>query len=234
MSLADQASSVAVVTGLLAEARCLRGLKVRIACSGGSAERARAEAMRLIADGAIAVVSFGLAGGLAPELRPGDLVLPETVRLPEGQSIATDPAWRQRLSSRLEAGGVSVCGGTLAGSERVAATPSDKRTLFGTTGARAVDMESHAVAQVTRDAGIPFVVIRAIADPADRVIPQPALEALRPDGRIRIPAVLGGVIRQPGVLIALVRLGRDTAIALATLRRAAALSGAFLAYERGV
>jgi adenosylhomocysteine nucleosidase len=234
VSLEHAGSSVAVVTGLLVEARCLRGLKVRTACSGGSAERARAEAMRLIADGATALVSFGLAGGLAPELRPGDLVLPETVRLPEGQSIATDSAWRQRLSSRLEAGGVPPVRGALAGSERVVATPSDKRMLFGTTGARAVDMESHRVAQVARSAGIPFVVIRAIADPADRVIPQPALEALRPDGRIRIPAVLGGMIRQPGVLIALVRLGRDTATALTTLRRAAVLSGALLACDRGV
>lgn len=233
MSLENAGSPVAVVTGLLAEARCLRGLQVRIACSGGSAERARAEATRLIADGATALVSFGLAGGLAPDLRPGDLVLPETVRSPEGQSIATDPAWRQRLSSRLEAGGVPAVRGTLAGSERVAATLSDKRTLFETTGARAVDMESHAAAAIAHCADIPFLVIRAIADPADRVIPQSALEALRPDGRIRIPALLGGLIRQPSELIALVRLGRDTASALATLRRAAAQSGTLLAYDRG-
>jgi adenosylhomocysteine nucleosidase len=234
VSLAEEANPVAVVTGLLAEARCLRGLKMRIACTGGSAERAHAEALRLVAGGASALVSFGLAGGLVPELRPGDLLLPETVRSPSGESIRTHLPWRQRLSSVLQAGSVSISDGTLAGSARVVAVPSDKRALFETTGARAVDMESYVVAEVARNAGIPFVVIRAIADPADRAIPQPALEALRPDGRIRIPAIVGGVIRQPGQLSALVRLGRDTATALATLRRAAALCGAFLAYDRGL
>ena len=70
---------------------------MRVACSGGSPERARAEAARLAAEGATGLVSFGLAGGLAPELRPGDLVLPETVQAPDGRSLPTDPAWRDNL-----------------------------------------------------------------------------------------------------------------------------------------
>ena len=80
MSTAGHSATVGVVTGSWVEARCLRRQDVRVACSGGSAERARSEAARLVAEGAAALVSFGLAGGLAPELRPGDLLLPETVR----------------------------------------------------------------------------------------------------------------------------------------------------------
>jgi hypothetical protein len=155
------------------------------------------------------------------------------VRSPEGRSIPTDPLWRQELQSLLEAGGLRSTGGGLAGSERVVAAVSDKQALLATTGACAVDMESHAVATIASDAGIPFLVVRAIADPADRVIPQAALEALRPDGQVRVAAVLGGVIRQPSQLIALLRLARESAVALTNLRRAAALGGPRLGYDQG-
>jgi hopanoid-associated phosphorylase len=225
------AGRVAVVTGLRSEARCLRGLSVRVACSGASPERARAEAARLLAEGAAALVSFGLAGGLAPELCPGDLLVPEAVLSPHGRSIPTDPAWRGRLWASLERGGLRVIGGMLAGSEQVVATVAAKRSLRAATGAAAVDMESHAVAAVARAAGLPFLVLRAIADPHDRALPQTALEVVRPDGHVRVRGVLGGVIRQPGQLLALFRLGRDSAAALATLRRAARLAGRTLALE---
>jgi adenosylhomocysteine nucleosidase len=229
----EGAAAVGVVAGLRAEARCLRGLNVRIACTGGSSQRARAEAARLLAEGAAGLVSFGLAGGLAPELRPGDLVLPETVRAPDGLMLAADPSWRERLRALFARGRLGATSGAQAGSDRIVATAWEKRLLLEATGALAVDMESHAIAAVASGAGVPFVILRAIADPHDRVIPQAALEALRPDGRVRLPSVLGGVTREPRQLIALLRLGRDTAAALATLRRAATLGGPALGFDRG-
>ncbi|MGH6899279.1 MAG: phosphorylase [Geminicoccaceae bacterium] len=228
----EDATAVGVVTGLRTEARCLRGLNLRIGYSGGSSQRSRAEAARLLAEGAAGLVSFGLAGGLAPDLRPGDLLLPETVLSPDGSSLAGDPPWRERLKALFERGGLRPMGGALAGSDRILATACDKRGLHEATGALAVDMESHEVAAAASAAGVPFVVVRAIADPYQRVIPQAALEALRPDGRVRVLAVLGGVIREPGQLLALLRLGRDTAAALAALRRAAALGGPALGFDR--
>lgn len=226
-------ASLGVITGMLAEARCLRALDVRVACSGGSSERARADAGRLVAEGVAGLVSFGLAGGLAPDLRAGDLLLPETIRTPQGLAIPTDPRWRERLRSRLEKGGLRPAGGALAGCARIVATTRDKQALFEATGVVAVDMESHEVAAIAGAGGIPFLVIRAIADPHDRVIPQAAREALRPDGQVRVLATLGGVIREPGQLIALFRLGRESAAALATLRRVVALGGRDLGFDRG-
>jgi adenosylhomocysteine nucleosidase len=228
----EHAPTIAVVTGLRAEARCLRGLSLRIACSGGSSERARTEATRLVTEGGVALVSFGLAGGLAPNLRPGDLLLPETVRLPDGRSVPTDQPWRERLRALFERGELRPTGGTLAGSDGVVATTADKQALREATGAVAVDMESHALAAVASTEGIPFLVVRAIADPHDQVVPQAALEALRPDGRVHVIATLGGVIRQPRQLIALIRLGRHTAAALATLRRGVPLGKPDLGYDR--
>jgi hopanoid-associated phosphorylase len=223
---AGRSATIGVITGLRAEARCLRGLDVRVACSGGSAERAQGEAARLIAEGAVGLVSFGLAGGLAPQLRPGDLLLPETVRSTGRAAWSVDAIWRERLHARLAAGGLEPIAGALVGSERIVATASDKGALFEATGALAVDMESHEVAAVATAAGLPFLVIRALADPHDQIVPQVAWEALRPDGRVRLRATLGGLIRQPDQLMALLRLGRHSARGLASLRRAAALSGA--------
>ncbi len=222
---------IGVVTGLRAEASCLCGSDVRIACSGGSAERARSEAARLVADGAVGLVSCGLAGGLAPQLRPGDLLLPGSVRSAGLASWSVDPIWRERVHARLAAGGVEPKPGSLVGSDHIVAMASDKRALFEATGAQAVDMESHEVAAVATAAGLPFLVVRALADPHDQVIPQVAREALRPDGRVRLQATLGGLIRQPGALMALLRLAPQTARGLASLRRAAALAGAGFGFE---
>jgi adenosylhomocysteine nucleosidase len=224
-------ATIGVVTGLRVEARCLGGLDVHVACSGGSAERARSEAERLVADGATGLVSFGLAGGLAVQLRPGDLLLPEMVRGAGPISGSVDAVWRDRVHARLAAGGLEPKAGALVGSERIVPTAADKRALFEATGAEAVDMESHAVAAVAAAAGLPFLVIRALADAHDQVIPQVAREALRPDGRVRLRATLGGLIRQPGELLALLRLARQSARGLSTLRRAAALAGRRLSFD---
>jgi adenosylhomocysteine nucleosidase len=226
-----RSSPVGVVTGLRVEARCLRGLDVRVGCSGGSAERARDEATRLVIEGAVGLVSFGLAGGLTPQLRPGDLLLPESVRGAGRASWSIDPIWRERVYARLSADGLEPKSGALVGSDRIIVTASEKRALFGATGAQAVDMESHEVAAVATAAGLPLLVLRAVADPSDQVIPQVAREALRPDGRVRIRATLGGLIRQPGDLMALLRLTRQSARALASLRRAAALAGPGLGFD---
>ena len=230
MSGSAPAITVAVVAGFRAEARGLDRLEITVAFSGGSAERASAEAERLVGEGAAALVSFGLAGGLAPELRPGDLLLPEAVRDARGASWPVERAWRERVRARLENGGIAPEAGAIAGSDRILATAADKKGLFEATGASAVDMESHAVAAVASAAGIPFLTLRVLADPADQVVPQVAREALRPDGRIRVRATFGGLLRAPGELVPLVRLARQSASALKVLRRAALLAGPRLGF----
>ncbi|HSA81581.1 MAG TPA: hypothetical protein VLE23_12240 [Geminicoccaceae bacterium] len=209
---------IGVVTGLRAEARCLGGLDVAVACSGARPARARAEAARLIAEGAEGLVSFGLAGGLSPAVAPGDLVLADAVVLPGGERIATDLAWRSRLSARIEVAGSAPHRAAVAGSDRLLTTIAAKRTLLETTGALAVDMESHAVAEAAHRAGLPFVVLRAVADPSDQALPRAATIALGPGGEVRLLAVALALFERPGEMPALLRLGRQSRRALAALR----------------
>jgi adenosylhomocysteine nucleosidase len=220
---------IGVVTGARAEARCLGGLDVAVACSGARPARARAAAARLIAGGAAGLVSFGLAGGLSPALASGDLVLADAVVLPAGERITTDPAWRSRLAARIEAAAPRQA--AVVGSERLLVTSAAKGALFAATGAVAVDMESHAVAEAARRAGLPFVVLRAIADPADQTLPRAATVALGPHGEVRLPAVARSLLERPGELPALLRLGRQSRRALAVLRRVVLLAGPALALD---
>ena len=217
---------IGIVTGLLSETGCIPPSTDRqIVCTGADAPRARQAASALVDQGARALLSFGLAGGLAPEARPGDLLLSEAVVLPGGGEVATDPAWRARLETRLHLSGPAVHGGLVAGSEAPVVSVEDKRRLRDATGAIGVDMESAGVAEAARGAGLPFVVLRAVADPASQRLPDAAGRVLGPDGRIRALAVARGLLDRPQDLPPLLRLWRQSARAHAALRRAALLAG---------
>lgn len=213
---------IGVVTGFRAEARCLPAGLASVVCSGAEPERARHLAGELVAAGASLLISFGVAGALGPGLVTGDLVLPEAVLTPDDRRLACDVEFRTRLAAALTAQGIrQVAAPLLAGSGMIVSEPAARRALFARTGATAVDMESHAVAEAAAAAGRPFLVIRAIADTADDRMPSLAAKALRPDGSTDVSAVLRGLLVHPGDLPDLLRLATRTRRALRTLARTA-------------
>lgn len=217
-------SRIGVVVGYRAEARCLAGSDLRVACSGADPDQARAVARRFHDQGVAGLVSFGLAGGLAADLTPGDLLLPQAVIVPGGGTIATAPAWRGRLAATLERAGLPARGGPITGSEEIVAMPAAKQALHARTGAVAVDMESHAVAQVADQVGLPFVVLRAVADRSDQLIPRAAQRAIDAQGDVHLPAVISRLLARPWEIFGLIDLGRSSSRGLASLRRVAVLA----------
>jgi adenosylhomocysteine nucleosidase len=217
-------SRLGVVVGYRAEARCLLGGDLRVVCSGVHPGRARAVAGRLCDDEVAGLVSFGLAGGLVADLAPGDLLLPEAVILPDGGRIRAEPVWRGRLADTLRRAGLDTHSAPIAGSEHVVATSDAKRALLARTGAVAVDVESHGVAEVAARVGLPFLVVRAVADRSDQVIPSTALGAIDANGDIRHLALLGRLIGRPWEIRPLIELGRSSGRGLASLRRVAVLA----------
>ena len=131
--------------------------------------------------------------------------------------MATDPNWRAEWAAA--AAGLRYVGGGLLDSARVVASISEKRNLYEASGAVAVDMESYAVAGVAAEAGVPFVAVRAIADPAGRPLPRSVIGSIGPDGRPRVGRVMLHVCVRPWEAPALLQLRRDTDAALASLRR---------------
>jgi adenosylhomocysteine nucleosidase len=193
-----------VVTGLAAEGRVARPLGM-VEVGGGLPAGAAAAAERLVARGARALLSFGLAGGLDPALPAGALVAPAEV-IGHAARHAADPA--------LLGGGA---GAVLAG-DAVLASVEAKRAAFAATGALAVDLESGAVARVAARHGLPFAVLRAVCDPAGRALPPAALAALDARGAIGAWRVLASVLAHPGQVPALLALAGDAARARRALR----------------
>ena len=202
---------------MAAEARIARRLGPHVAISGGSADGARTSALRLAREGAIALASFGFAGGLDPALRPGDLIVPEAVVV-KGEAVRTDPGLSRAL------GGPTPH--RVLGAEAVISTSGAKRQAWAETGCAAVDLESGAVALVAAAAGLRFAVLRAVCDPAADNLPPAALVALSPDGTVRLAWVLGVLASAPRQVLAMLALARHAAAARRALaRRVAAIRG---------
>lgn len=212
---------MAVICGLQSEARAVSAAlgdrTVRIEISGADAARAEALAQSACAAGAAAVMSVGVSGGLDPALAPGDLVLGDAVVSDDsGEIFAVDGFLHGALRENLPSARV----GRLFGADAIVATPDRKRTLFENWRAIAVDMESHGAARAAAGAGVPFLAIRAIADPADRALPPAALGAVAPDGSTRVVPTLLAAMARPGQFPALMQLGSDSKKAHAALARA--------------
>ncbi len=219
-----------VVVGLAAEAKIIARAEAlteetahRLAISGADSARAAECARLLIAEGAEALLSFGIAGALSPDLDPGALLLPPTVILPDGGRAEAAPGWREGLAACLIGHGLTAVSGPLLGSAEAVTTPEAKAGLFARHGALAVDMESHAVASAAREAGLPFLVLRSIADPAERALPAWALAATTAEGRIKLGTAIAALCRRPWQVPGSVRLGAESRSALNALGRAVSL-----------
>lgn len=209
-----------VVTGLAREAEIAVGEGVVTLCSGGNPVLLRE---RLSTGKFRAILSFGLCGGLAPHLQPGDLVIASQVMV-DADRHDTEAAWQERIASAL-GDKLRIHRGIIAGHDSVVTETTGKASLHESTNALAVDMESHIAADYARRHDLPFAAIRAVSDPAHRSLPDLAHRALRPDGSVDLMGVIGGVVRRPAQLPALIAAGRDSGRAFASLRRVRGLLG---------
>jgi adenosylhomocysteine nucleosidase len=208
--------AVIAVTGLRAEAAIARRAGFTVVCAGGVPERTRIALDRALdGGGADAIVSIGIAGGIAPRLQPGELIVASEVIDADGEILPVDAAWAATVRRMIGAHDGAVLGALVP-----AGSAAAKAALFGRTGALAVDLESLAVARAAQNHRLPCLVMRAIADPAGRDLPPAALIALRPDGTADLVRIISSIVQHPGQIVDLVRLARDAGHALRALRRA--------------
>lgn len=208
---------VLIVTGLVQEARIAAGPGMMVICSSSDPRQLRALLATLDASTFRGVISFGVAGGLDPTLKSGDIVVATEVLAGDTRWLAGS-ALNEELIANATLGRRRVVRGGLAGVEQLVAGIAKKAALWVETGAAAVDMESHIAAAYATEAGVPFAALRVISDPANRALPALARDAIKPNGDIDVRRVLCGVARNPMTLRSLVSTGIDFNRALRSLR----------------
>jgi len=207
------AYTVLCTTGLEVEAKIARRAGFAAVVGGGNHQRT-VQVVEEVGSQAECLVSFGIAGALKPGLRPGDVILSTEV-IDDDRRWVTGESLRSRIPELLTV--IGAIEGPVLGAGRVLATEADKRRAWSETGALAVDLESVVVARAAAALGIPFLVLRAIADPAGRALPPAALLPLSPSGKPRVGKVLASVMRRPQQLPGLFGVAREARQALAAL-----------------
>ena len=211
--------TVIAFVGLAFEARIAEGPGVLVVCrtAGNTLANVAETAAR---QGYRGMISFGVAGGLAPHLRAGDWVVASAIR--ESQTVrSTDARWSRKLLGLID-GAVHA---PIVGVDSPLAEPASKRELHRATGAVAVDMESHTVARVAAAHRLAFTALRVIVDPAHREVPPAALLSMRPDGRADTIGVLRDIAARPHQVLPLARIALDALTARAEMARVRQLLG---------
>ena len=208
---------ILIVTGLVQEARIAAGPGMAVICSSSDPNQLRALLTTLDPTSIRGVISFGVAGGLDPSLKTGDVVVATEVMAGDTRWLAGLPLTEDQIAS-IALGRRRVVRGLLAGVEEIVAARDCKAALHSETGAAAVDMESHIAAAYAAEADIPFAALRVISDPAHRALPAYARKAIKPNGDLDLLRIMGSVVRNPRTLRALVSTGIDFNRALRSLR----------------
>jgi len=206
-------STVLAVVGLAKEARIAKKAGL-VSIIGAGNSRLLARRLRNAPPDLVGVVSFGIAGALAPLLKVGDVVVATHV-VTEREHYACDAEWSKVLRTKLSGAQSAV----IAGVDVPAGHIGAKRDLFRATGAHAVDMESHVAARFALDRGVPFAALRVISDGAERTLPPAALERLRLSGKPRVFAVMKSLIKEPQQMPELLQTAREAGSAFRELFR---------------
>lgn len=211
------------------------GANAWVIAAGTGVENAIRASEWLLANGADALLSWGLASGVNPVLPAGTVLLPQRIkverdsRLPGKpanlQYLTADKSWRKSLQARLRTDFIVSDDDMLHVEEWITGRDA-KQLLYLRSAVSAVDMESAAVGWVARQAGIPFMAMRVIADPGSAPLPKALPRLLDGYGRVSPVKLLPALLLRPQDCGLLLKLPIHARAGLATLcRLAGALHG---------
>ncbi len=141
------------------------------------------------------VLSCGFAGGLRPELASGSVVF----------SVEAETG----LEPRLQAAGARAARFHCV--DRVATTAEEKRSLWQSTRADAVEMESQIICDCCRQQAIPSGTVRVILDTAGEDLPLDFNQLMTADQRMDYAKLVVALVKSPGRVSALLRLQKQSA-----------------------
>jgi len=160
----------------------------------------------------VGVITAGLAGALSPELNTGDVVI---------DSSSTNASALAEFMDNMS-GRKRVFVGPIHTSRNVVATPREKKQLFAESQALAVEMENSYTREFALRRKIPWLGIRSISDTAFESVPAEVMKFVDSSGKVKPWDLTKGLARHPGLIPAVVRLGKHTQVATKNLSDALA------------
>lgn len=158
---------------------------------------------QLMTHGVDLMISWGSAAGLYPELKAGDLLIPDDVKTSQ-RVFRAATNFNQKIISHLP-GSVNLHRGSMVETRQILATMEDKKRLFEASGCRAADMESGALAELACENNMPFSVIRSVSDPVDLALPESLLNSFK-DGVFQPLSLIFNSLPKPGDWISIAKL----------------------------
>jgi len=163
------------------------------------------------------LISAGFCGGIAPELRVGDVAVSTGLCLVTSGVVQHVPvevaAAGRNFVARESAAGARVFASLFAGTPSIMAKREIAPLLPPGAPCPVVEMESGAIAIVAAENGVPFMGIRTVSDPADEELGFSLEEFTDSRLRIRPHRVALTILRKPWILPQLVRLAKNSRIA---------------------
>lgn len=191
-------------------------------CSGVGMDLARRAANWLATQGVTALVSCGVSGGLAPNLRTGDLIIAEKVYKEGGcqqkNAYLTSEPIRQYAHTFLAQQQMIAHCGPIVSTRKAVLTISGKARLYHHYQALAVDMESAAVAGIACKAGLPVFILRAVCDPATMSVAPDIFACVNSDGQIRPWFIIRRLLQKPAFITDLWQNQQTFSLAMRNLK----------------
>jgi adenosylhomocysteine nucleosidase len=184
-----------------------RGIRIAMVESGPGPVRARRATVALLdAHAPRWIISTGFCGALVPNMQVGQIVVANKIRTVADDELAVDIGMTSDAARGLYVGRTLTV-------EQMVRTIAQKQALAESTGAIAVDMETHAIASLCRERKTRFLAVRAISDDMSTDLPDEVLSLVGETGAVRIGAVIGALWKRPGSYKDLWRLREQAMVA---------------------
>lgn len=188
-----------------------------VAVSGVGTAKAARETIQMVAAGRVErLIICGFGGGLTEQIVPGSLIVAERVldATQSGAMVSTvyKPDGRMRELAAAPCGDLVTVG-------KVLTTLDEKRALYARTQAQMVDMETAGAVAVAEQAGVPWLAVRVATDSVEAALPLDFNALADAEGNVDRGRVIAATLRQPWKIPALIRLGRNSALAAQNLTR---------------